>query len=61
MANYQEDLREQLKRKYEDLNNSLLSKIMFLKKYYPQGKFELYGAKNQFLWGSSFDLDQWFF
>lgn len=34
---------------------------MFLKKYYPQGKFELYGAKNQFLWGSSFDLDQWFF
>ncbi len=43
------------------MNNSLLSKIMFLKKYYPQGKFELYGAKNQFLWGSSFDLDQWFF
>ncbi len=47
--------------KYINLNNSLLSKIMFLKKYYPQGKFELYGAKNQFLWGSSFDLDQWFF
>lgn len=34
---------------------------MFLKKYYPQGKFELYGAKNQFLWGSSFDLANGFF
>ena len=29
---------------------------MFLKKYYPQGKFELYGAKNQFLWGGKATL-----
>ena len=34
---------------------------MFLKKYYPQGKFELDGVENRFLWGSSFDLDEWAF